>query len=163
MVSATAWRWLRKRSKAKLWNVFTWGTVEPWGGPLGPPYVEHNVEPWGWRGWTSQPKMCQGVDHQICLKSVQWGFYPWQLPTLGPQKLWIYWLRTWEPLGRSDPFQIHFKSSSSSSYCWTWAPHFSYIQCAGKKPWETPMVEGWWYNPCAPQMPKKTQWPHSFR
>lgn len=39
MVSATAWRWLRKRSKAKLWNVFTWGTgwnhmwnttVEPW-------------------------------------------------------------------------------------------------------------------------------------
>ena len=107
MVSATAWRWLRKRSKAKLWKVFTWGTVEPWGGPaLGPPYVEHNrgtVEPWGWRGWTSQPKMCQGVDHQTWLKSVQsWGFYPW--PPKGLNLL---------AANLGTPGEIHFKSISN--------------------------------------------------
>ena len=131
MVSATAWRWLRKRSKAKLWNVFTWGTG--WhGGVLCRSSICGNVEPWGWRGWTSQPKMCQDVPR--CGPQFGWNhfslegftmFYPGQLPTLGPQKVWIYWLRSWEPLWRSDPFQIHFKSSSSSSYCWAWPPYFS--------------------------------------
>ena len=144
----STWRWLRKTSKAKPWKVFTChGPGRLHGEGLKIPMRQ-----------TSWLKSLQSRGVFTC-------FYLF-LPSLVTSNIFqpspkrsefTTDLGSPEVWSISDPFQIRFKSFSSSSSLARPGAHTSHVL---KKHGETPMVKGW----CAPQMPKNTEIdPHLHR